>query len=157
MFSFGQLTLCYIFCSGLSVSFLKLYCSTDDKFSNMAIITRSPLFPASITRGHLSFSTSHDTSKHGHTTSPNMTPVSISNVSTNITVSPTTLLRTRGHVISSTTCPSEHTIRRGLTTNTDYKATKGSEKGIGNEIDYSFIVISVPLLFIMCVSFKIET
>lgn len=84
-----------------------------------AVITRSPLFLASITRGHLSFSTSHDTSKHGHTTSPNMTPVSISNVSTNITVSPTTLLRTRGHMISSTTCPSpilkEHTIRRGLT------------------------------------------
>lgn len=40
--------------------------------------------------------------------------------------------------------------------NIDYKVIKGFEKGIGNEIDYLFIVISVFLFFIMCVSFKIE-
>lgn len=139
--------------------FVVIYCSADDKFSKMAVTTTPVLSPSSVTRGH----TPHDISTHGDPTFPITTPVSINNASTSITDSSATLIRTRATSTLTSTVSEGHMISRitplnvtptslisenvSSTTNTD----KSFDKGIGDELDYLFILIVMLLLFIMSV------
>lgn len=141
--------------------FVVIYCSADDKFSKMAVTTTPVLSPSSVTRGH----TPHDISTHGDPTFPITTPVSINNASTSITDSSATLIRTRATSTLTSTVSEGHMISRitplnvtptslisenvSSTTNTD--TDKSFDKGIGDELDYLFILIVMPLLFIMSV------
>lgn len=118
-----------------------------------------PCSPSSVTRGH----TPHDISTHGDPTFSITTPVSINNASTSITDSSATLIRTRATSTLTSTVSEGHIISRitpldvtptslisenvSSTTNTD----NSFDKGIGDELDYLFILIVMPLLFIMCV------